>query len=251
MKRPLTVVVIALGAWLYFQLRQPAPPAVPQPGIAAGAPQADSPPRQQLEESQDAKEAAPRASPADYPAMVERPLFMESRRPAEKSRRAAVRASGSPEEELRLTAIAISERGRYALVRKGREGQTIRLKEGSEVEGWTLIEVRAAEVSLRRGEELRTLPLLREVAEETDEELSPEEAIESASGAHDGGGESDAAGDTADASPPGLPDEEVEEKAQAESRERESARPDANAPPADSPAADEEAAAGDGAGAAE
>ncbi|MEZ5444499.1 MAG: hypothetical protein R3F45_01770 [Gammaproteobacteria bacterium] len=250
MKRPLTVVVIALGAWLYFQLRQPAPPAVPQPGIAAGAPQADSPPRQQLEESQDAKEAAPRASPADYPAMVERPLFMESRRPAEKSRRAAVRASGSPEEELRLTAIAISERGRYALVRKGREGQTIRLKEGSEVEGWTLIEVRAAEVSLRRGEELRTLPLLREVAEETDEELSPEEAIEAASGAHDRGGESDAAGETADASPPGLPDEVVDGTAQAESRERESARPDAN-PPADSPPADEETAAGGGASVAE
>lgn len=251
MKRPLLIVVIALGAWLYLQSMQPMAPAVPRTGLAADAPQGDPALRQQPGEAQDAGEAAPRASPGDYPAMVARPLFMESRRPPAKSRRAAVDASAPGDEDLRLTAIAISERGRYALVRKGREGETVHLKEGSEVEGWTLVEVRPAEISLRRGEEVRTLPLLREVTEETGAEQATEEATDATSGAHDGGGESDPAEETADTSPPGLPDEEVEEKAQATSREEASGHPDAK-PRADAAtAADDKTATGGGARAAE
>jgi hypothetical protein len=137
--------------------------------------------------------------------MVQRPLFTESRRPEDKSKRAAAGAIKAAEQDLRLTAVAISERGRYALVRKGHDGETVRLTEGAEVDGWTLVEVSPHTVTLRRGEESQTLPLLREVMDEPDTDEEPaDQSLE----AGDTGGEAETGDETTrEPAVAGLPDE--------------------------------------------
>lgn len=80
--------------------------------------------------------------------VVERPLFMRSRRPPE--------ASVDVSDEVRTSAfdlvgIIVSQDKRVALLRPSTSKKVMRAVEGQHVEGWEVIEIRATEITLARG----------------------------------------------------------------------------------------------------
>jgi hypothetical protein len=148
-----------LAAYLVWQARRPvAPPPIlnaPSPSLEAQEARAGA------RGAQDVTDAPP-VSIENYAAVVERSLFVVSRRPPPAPAESASKPSSRSGQDLRLTAVAISEQGRYALIRSKKDNKTYRLKEGETVNGWMLAEVRPDGVTLRTPDEVRSLPLLRE-----------------------------------------------------------------------------------------
>lgn len=93
-----------------------------------------------------------------YAAIVERPLFDASRRPP------PLAESGTPAvaadlRQLTLTGVVITPHSRFAIFQDKSPAQISRVAQGMAVGGWTLEEVRADGVVLRRGTARQRLPL--------------------------------------------------------------------------------------------
>ena len=104
----------------------------------------------------------------EYDQIVERPLFMQDRRPyAEEqvvdatqrnSRNKPV--TGSAQDEYMLTAVIITSNKRIALLRSNKNNKLQKLNQGDELDGWTLTDVQPAQVSLTKGPLIRQLELM-------------------------------------------------------------------------------------------
>ena len=99
-----------------------------------------------------------------YSEIVERPLFLETRRPPPPEiPDVAVEEEEQPVEEqvFTLLGVMVTPDSKMALVEVDESGNVARLKVGDEVEGWELDSVSADNVVLRKGESVKNLPLVR------------------------------------------------------------------------------------------
>lgn len=153
---PLFLLCLALGSWVYWALAKDEDAGAPA-GIAG-------------------TEAVTGAEPADgvgftLPALedmeetIERPLFVSSRRPIEDVApvvEAPVETAADAPAALR--GVIISESERSALLQVRRQAEAVWVAEGSSVGGWAVTEILADRVTLRRGDETRTLLLKDETS---------------------------------------------------------------------------------------
>ena len=134
-------------------------PARPQsnaaPNTAAAAPSASSP-------------SFTMPPLARYREVLERPLFVSSRRPAAADDGSSARSAT----ELALVGIVISPTSRQALLQYGNPPKLVRVGEGQTIAGWTVEAIRPDDVLVRQGGRLaRVAP----------KDLSPGNTDESAS----------------------------------------------------------------------
>ena len=147
----LALVLSGLGlAWvIYQQLEASAPPSRE---IAAETEAPEIPPLPPLPEFA-------MAPLLEFSAVVDRPVFSQSRRPpaVEKTVAAPTVASSI---ELTLKGVIYSEGERIALFLPTAGGEVLRLSEGSSYQGWDLVEVAPSEVLFKRGEREESLELV-------------------------------------------------------------------------------------------
>ncbi len=85
----------------------------------------------------------------DFQVILERPIFSPSRRPPlAESVEVPLMQSGVA---FTLKGILIDENQRIALFRSKSSDKVVRLREGDEIEGWTLVRIEADHVTLARG----------------------------------------------------------------------------------------------------
>lgn len=133
----LALLCAGLGGLVYVQLQGLS--ASPSPASASGA-AAELPEPQPLPEVE-------MPAKQEFSAIVERPLFSPSRRPAEGGETAAAPAQAL---EIALTGVIISEDERIALLRPQGRQRTLRLRQGDTYEGWTVADIREHSVTFRR-----------------------------------------------------------------------------------------------------
>jgi type II secretory pathway component PulC len=85
-----------------------------------------------------------------FSAIVERPIFSPSRRPAA-TQSGSLKQQQRPRSKLALFGIAISAGERIALVGVERGTGRARMKEGQTFSGWTVVEIERNRVLLRQG----------------------------------------------------------------------------------------------------
>jgi hypothetical protein len=100
---------------------------------------------------------------ASYAAVVQRPLFSDTRRPAPVET-SAVRADAAVElRHLVLTGVLlVGPHDQLAILLDRSRGEQIRILKGGEITGWSLAEVRADGVTLRKGVVTYEMPLHEE-----------------------------------------------------------------------------------------
>lgn len=99
-----------------------------------------------------------------YTELVERPLFMSTRRPPEPEEEESVAQeeppSASPKKlQATLTSVVITPQKRIALVTDHRNGQIVRLEHGSTLAGWHVELIIEDKVLLTQGGEIQELEL--------------------------------------------------------------------------------------------
>ena len=100
-----------------------------------------------------------------YRAIVERPLFIASRRPnrARPVETSTPRPSAAPQlKKYQLTAVIITGDQRLAIIQNKRTRSMLRLRVGDELESWRVEAISADTVRLRYGSESRVLVLRRQ-----------------------------------------------------------------------------------------
>ena len=100
---------------------------------------------------------------ARYSTVIERPLFSSSRRPAPVDNTSA-RADGALElRHLVLTGVLMVGPGeQLAILLDRTRSEQLRVRKGGDVSGWSLAEVRADGVTLRKGSAMHVIPLYEE-----------------------------------------------------------------------------------------
>jgi hypothetical protein len=118
------------------------------------------------------KAATPEAPPAvesedfelpdiqGYETIVERPLFMEGRRPGTEVDDTNTAAAPDSPLTVKLVGVAFTPTDKTALLVDAK-GKYKRLKKNGSVDGWTLIEFAPDRITLQRGNEQRELMLLK------------------------------------------------------------------------------------------
>lgn len=159
----LMAYVAMLCAWLWFELtrdltRQAAGPAA-QPGVAQTL-------RGEVRWTAiaDVDDYAEAHSAQAYADMVERPLFLEGRRPV--APQVAEPAPAPPPRPVRvpdwrLVGVVIVEGQPRAVLWDEREGRFLRLHEGDVVNGWTAVEVGAQRLIIENTGQRHVLALRR------------------------------------------------------------------------------------------
>lgn len=94
-----------------------------------------------------------------YVATLERPLFAPSRRPPPPPQAAASAPASEPMPDIRLLGLYGSSGAGGVIA--SIDGKVRRLRVGESVGGWSLKELRAGEIVIGRGDEVRTLRLTR------------------------------------------------------------------------------------------
>lgn len=103
----------------------------------------------------------------DYAEIIERPLFMEDRRPfvppevvtpAKPTTRKAP-ATRRQEQTFSLSAIIITDDKRIALLESGREKKLHKVSQGDELDGWTIVDIAPNKISMQKGTETREMEL--------------------------------------------------------------------------------------------
>jgi hypothetical protein len=95
--------------------------------------------------------------------IVDRPLFVQTRRPAAVDKSASA-VAGQPDASLNqisLSAVIVSSTQRIALFRNTQDKKTIRVEEGKPLQGWLLKEVLAESVTLAREGQEQKFVLVR------------------------------------------------------------------------------------------
>jgi hypothetical protein len=90
-------------------------------------------------------------APENFAAIVERPIFSQSRRPAEVAAEVQ-QAAPAPALELDLIGVVIWQKERVALVRSKRDNRVITVREGGSVAGWVAVGIGPENVLFRRGD---------------------------------------------------------------------------------------------------
>ena len=109
-------------------------------------------------------------SPAPLPALVDltetldRPVFSPTRRAPQAAaapvpEAAPMRHDEAPPPDIKLSAVVIDDGQRFALLRRFPAGDTVRVAQGDAVDGWTLSEVRADGVTLRKNDQRHEIVL--------------------------------------------------------------------------------------------
>ena len=108
----------------------------------------------------------PVTSLEDYAGIIERPLFSPDRKPyeaevveAKPNRPVPVNTPLTKREDYSLSAVIITDDKRMALIETKNGKKIHRLREGEELDGWTLTDVQPARVSLKKGSEVKELEL--------------------------------------------------------------------------------------------
>ena len=99
-----------------------------------------------------------------YSEIVERPLFLESRKPpAPDARPAPIQAPVQEEDDKTFTLIGVmvTTEATTALLQVNETGKIVRLRPGEKVENWQLNSVDADFVTLRKGQKNKKLELVR------------------------------------------------------------------------------------------
>ncbi|CAI8835004.1 type II secretion system protein N [Methylocaldum szegediense] len=96
----------------------------------------------------------------DYETIVERPLFMEGRRPGVEVDNTTAAAAPDTPLTVKLVGVAFTPTDKTALLVDAK-GKYKRLKKNGAIDGWTLIEFAPDRVTLQRGDEQRELMLLK------------------------------------------------------------------------------------------
>ncbi|CAL1241194.1 type II secretion system protein N [Candidatus Methylocalor cossyra] len=144
------VLSLALGVeWIVLdqgrkQLLEPPPPKA--------APADDGEPEEEEEPEFPALD--------DFEQMVERPLFMENRRPGEEVVETPTAPAPQTPLNLKLMGVVFTPRGEKALLLDAK-GKYKRLKLKDTLDNWTLVELGKDRVTLQQGEERKELPLLK------------------------------------------------------------------------------------------
>lgn len=152
---PLALVCLLLGVILMLES------VVFQRAASVGGPGAGAGGSETAPERQEPDAAFELPPPDEFSAFVDRPLFMEGRRPAVESDQAE-----APKEEeltplaLSLMGVTFGPHGQMAILAEA-SGKNRRVKLGGTIDGWRLIELKPDRVTLLRGQEKRDLPLLK------------------------------------------------------------------------------------------
>ncbi|GHE20914.1 hypothetical protein [Halomonas urumqiensis] len=154
----LVVCVAMLCAWLWFELtRELTRQTGSHSAGTSGQPGAAEPQRGQAGWTAV-------ADVDDYAAMVERPLFSETRRPpapqvAEPAPVSPPRPAARP--DWRLVGVVIVDGQPRAVLWDEREGRYLRLREGDVANGWTAVEVEAQRLTIENMGQRHELALRR------------------------------------------------------------------------------------------
>jgi hypothetical protein len=99
----------------------------------------------------------------DYEEIVERPLFMDTRRPPpDEPEPVAEEEPQQQDEELTLIGVMVMPNAQYALVEvDDKQGKIARLRVGQEANGWKLEAVHANRIVMIKGDSKKELPLIR------------------------------------------------------------------------------------------
>ena len=150
----LLILCVGLGAWVLQQwvaYRTAAPAAVQQ--ATAGTP---------TTAAVRAPDPPPMAPLASYSEIVERPLFVRTRRPPpepEVAQQVVKKAPGN----FKLEGTALSPDGQVAVLRNTRTSEMHRLRMGQSVDGWQLDQVQPGQAALSQGEQKLQLELERPI----------------------------------------------------------------------------------------
>ena len=100
---------------------------------------------------------------AKYSEIIERPLFLDTRRQPAPDVTPPVVQAPSEEDDTSFTLIGVlvTPEATTALVQVDESGKVVRLKAGETVENWQLESVDADNVTLRKRDKTKTLPLIR------------------------------------------------------------------------------------------
>ena len=114
-------------------------------------------------------EAAPELPPAymryDPPSraafdeILERPLFLQGRRPPEAAPEPAKPAAPRVRPQLQMLGVAVTQDTQVALVLDIKSRQLLRFVQGTQHQGWTVTSVESGQAVLQRGEEVLELHL--------------------------------------------------------------------------------------------
>ena len=99
-----------------------------------------------------------------FSSMVERPLFLSTRRPvkivAPVAKRPVKKREVSAQKINVLLSGVIHDGTEFiALIRKGRKGELIQLKKNKTIDGWRLVDVKPEQVTLNKGANFTTVKL--------------------------------------------------------------------------------------------
>jgi len=96
----------------------------------------------------------------EYETIVERPLFMEGRRPGAEAGETTAAAVPDTPLTVKLMGVAFTPTDKTALFVDAK-GKYKRLKKNGSIEGWTLVDFAPDKVTLQRGDEQKELPLIK------------------------------------------------------------------------------------------
>jgi Type II secretion system protein C len=145
----LAAVIAALG-WFIVQER------TQREGLAANAPADLTATVQALPDAGQ----LPDISPDALAEIAARPVFSESRRPAEQKAKAPVaRQSHAPTVDFRLIGVVATANRRLALVMPQGSSKVVQLGEGDTYRDWTVSEIGAAHVVLHSGKRQQEISL--------------------------------------------------------------------------------------------
>jgi general secretion pathway protein N len=144
----LLLACLGLSAVIYDELTDDPPPPVGRVADASPAPAAVAVP----------PDEAPFTLPAleSLKEVTDRPLFSAARRPA--AARTA-QQTASDLSSLQLRGVIISDQSRLALVQQAKSAAIMRVKEGQELQGWTVQSILPDRVVVQRGASVQELKL--------------------------------------------------------------------------------------------
>jgi hypothetical protein len=125
----------------------------PSPTAASATPQPA--------ESADAETAFVLPSVEEYADFVDRPLFVEGRKPPpEEEQKQATEAQDTQPLSLKLMGVLFHPNGEMAILAE-QSGKHRRIRKGGTISGWRLVDLKTDRVTVQRGDERRDLPLLK------------------------------------------------------------------------------------------
>lgn len=145
----LMVTMAAAGA-LVFEWRHP--PRLPTPAVMQSPDAITVPPLQPFE-------LLPLLR---YAEIMERPVFIDTRRPEEDEAAAPPAPPPAPDQPLNLIGVVLLPNSAAVLLRPEEpNARVLRVPQGGMIDGWRLEAVQAGKVILRKGNEVRELALIR------------------------------------------------------------------------------------------